>query len=172
MEENPMVDGKIATLTLGESKLPCIRRHTAAQDRSGGKPDRADAFRRQADRRESQHADGGGDRQRHRRCLRRAALRPAADGGEDLLGDESEIGSHLGHIEIRFGIGMFPAKTQRRKGNKIPVSELASWRPFDRLRTCLARVNPRFRGLLLIGKICEARGAAAEKKTSLICRRQ
>jgi len=24
MEENPMVDGKIATLTLGESKLPCI----------------------------------------------------------------------------------------------------------------------------------------------------
>jgi CO/xanthine dehydrogenase Mo-binding subunit len=25
MEENPMVDGKIATLTLGESKLPCIR---------------------------------------------------------------------------------------------------------------------------------------------------
>ena len=25
MEENPMVDGKIATLTLGEAKLPCIR---------------------------------------------------------------------------------------------------------------------------------------------------
>jgi CO/xanthine dehydrogenase Mo-binding subunit len=25
MEENPMVDGKIVTLTLGESKLPCIR---------------------------------------------------------------------------------------------------------------------------------------------------
>jgi carbon-monoxide dehydrogenase large subunit len=25
MEENPMVDGKIATLTLGESKLPCIQ---------------------------------------------------------------------------------------------------------------------------------------------------
>lgn len=25
MEENPIVDGKIATLTLGESKLPCIR---------------------------------------------------------------------------------------------------------------------------------------------------
>jgi CO/xanthine dehydrogenase Mo-binding subunit len=25
MEENPMVDGKITTLTLGESKLPCIR---------------------------------------------------------------------------------------------------------------------------------------------------
>ena len=25
MEENPMIDGKIATLTLGESKLPCIR---------------------------------------------------------------------------------------------------------------------------------------------------
>src|SRR5262249_8268610 len=24
MEENPMVDGKIATLTLGEAKLPCI----------------------------------------------------------------------------------------------------------------------------------------------------
>jgi CO/xanthine dehydrogenase Mo-binding subunit len=24
MEENPMIDGKIATLTLGESKLPCI----------------------------------------------------------------------------------------------------------------------------------------------------
>jgi nicotinate dehydrogenase medium molybdopterin subunit len=24
MEENPIVDGKIATLTLGESKLPCI----------------------------------------------------------------------------------------------------------------------------------------------------
>jgi CO/xanthine dehydrogenase Mo-binding subunit len=25
MEENPLIDGKIATLTLGESKLPCIR---------------------------------------------------------------------------------------------------------------------------------------------------
>jgi CO/xanthine dehydrogenase Mo-binding subunit len=25
MEENPMVDGKIATLTLGEAKLPCIQ---------------------------------------------------------------------------------------------------------------------------------------------------
>ena len=25
MEENPMIDGKIATLTLGEAKLPCIR---------------------------------------------------------------------------------------------------------------------------------------------------
>jgi CO/xanthine dehydrogenase Mo-binding subunit len=24
MEENPMIDGKIATLTMGESKLPCI----------------------------------------------------------------------------------------------------------------------------------------------------
>jgi CO/xanthine dehydrogenase Mo-binding subunit len=24
MEENPMIDGKIATLTLGEAKLPCI----------------------------------------------------------------------------------------------------------------------------------------------------
>jgi hypothetical protein len=32
---------------------------------------------------------------------------------------------------------MFPAKTQRRKGNKIPVSELASWRPFDQAQDML-----------------------------------
>jgi len=25
MEENPIVDGKVSTLTLGEAKLPCIR---------------------------------------------------------------------------------------------------------------------------------------------------
>ena len=90
MEENPMVDGKIATLTLGEVEVAVHRRRAAVEDGIGREPHRADALRRQSDRRESQRADGGGDSQCHRRCLRRAAVRAAADSGENLLGDESE----------------------------------------------------------------------------------
>ena len=90
MEENPMVDGKIATLTLGESKLPCIADVPPLKTVLVESPTGPTPFGGKADRREPQRADGGGDSQCHRGCLRRAAVRSAVDGGENLLGDAAE----------------------------------------------------------------------------------
>ncbi len=102
MEDNSLVDGKMATANLGEFKMATMRGRAEAHDRIDARRHRPNSVSGQSHSRDPQRPNRGSDRQRDPGCRRRAFVRSAAHFGKDLRRVTQEIENRFSSRKSRF----------------------------------------------------------------------